>query len=132
MNVKMRQVAVCGILLCVALLLGNAIHLYAAPAQDHGAQKEGIHKDGPHKDEGQQHGAHEHGAQNRAEQKAADFVQKWEHLAFEAEGVVVKGNREMAAQIIRLGNDGWELVDVETIEKDGTSERIVYFFKRPK
>jgi hypothetical protein len=57
---------------------------------------------------------------------------KWHHLAFEQEGDGISNDPELARKINRLGNEGWELVDVETIIKSGTTQKSTYFFKRPQ
>ncbi len=58
--------------------------------------------------------------------------QAWEHLAFEHQGASLKRDAKLAREITRLGNEGWELVDVETISDAGTSTSKIFFFKRPK
>ncbi|MBT7909983.1 MAG: DUF4177 domain-containing protein, partial [Verrucomicrobia bacterium] len=40
------------------------------------------------------------------------------------------GNKEFANKINQLGKDGWQLVDVESSMKDGTTSKRIYFFKR--
>ena len=57
-------------------------------------------------------------------------VQRWEHLALTQPRADLGG--ELSAQIVRLGDEGWELVDVVTISKDGDTETKIYYFKRPK
>jgi hypothetical protein len=37
---------------------------------------------------------------------------------------------EVSRRIVQLGKEGWELVDVASIIKDGTTTKIVYCFKR--
>lgn len=56
----------------------------------------------------------------------------WEHLALPHQGQEFRGGGELSKQINRLGNDGWELVDVTAYTHAGTTETTVYFFKRPK
>ena len=58
--------------------------------------------------------------------------QAWEHLAFEHKGHSIQGDPQLARQINQLGDDGWELVDVELITNAGTSSGKIFFFKRPK
>lgn len=53
----------------------------------------------------------------------------WQHLAFETEPNL-KGP-DTARQINRLGRDGWELVDVTPVSQDGSTEKLIYFFKKP-
>ena len=57
--------------------------------------------------------------------------QTWEHLAMEVPGEKLS-TPEISGKIIKLGNDGWELVDVETIIRSGATKKMIYFFKRPK
>ena len=54
----------------------------------------------------------------------------WQHLAFPVEGGKVFGNPQVSRQINQLGRDGYELVDVETIVKEGTTVKTVFFFKK--
>jgi len=58
--------------------------------------------------------------------------QAWEHLALEIQGDQVSGSRETAQKINRRGDQGWELVDVESFVRDGSATKIVCFFERPK
>jgi hypothetical protein len=55
---------------------------------------------------------------------------QWEHLAITHQGAGLGG--ELSQQINRLGNEGWQLVCVSTVEKDGTTEKTVYYFKRAR
>ena len=60
----------------------------------------------------------------------AGRARHWQHLALEhnlAKGIA---DAELTRQINRLGSEGWELVDVETLSRDGTTEKTVFFFKR--
>ena len=57
-------------------------------------------------------------------------VAQWEHLALTHMGADLGG--ELSQKITRLGNEGWQLVCVSTIDKDGTTEKMFYYFKRPK
>lgn len=67
-------------------------------------------------------------AQN-AESDAPPAAQvRWQHLALTHDADSTPGP---GSEINRLGRDGWELVDVEIISKDGKAVRTVYFFKRP-
>ena len=59
----------------------------------------------------------------------ADGVVQWQHLAMPTESGVLK---DVGRQINQLGDEGWELVDVETIVENGSTKKAVYFFKRPK
>ena len=55
---------------------------------------------------------------------------RWEHLAMTHDGADLGG--DLSEQIVRLGNEGWQLVGVTPIAKAGTTEKTVYYFKRPK
>lgn len=55
----------------------------------------------------------------------------WEHLALPSEGTAITGNRELAKQINQLGRDGWEMFSVLNEQRDGTTIKTVFFFKRP-
>jgi hypothetical protein len=58
-----------------------------------------------------------------------DGAVQWEHLAMPTETGILKG---AGPQINKLGDEGWELVDVETTVVNGTTRNAVYFFKRLK
>jgi hypothetical protein len=62
--------------------------------------------------------------------EARKQVQAWEHLALSHDGAGLGGG--LGKQIIRLGDEGWQLVTVSNIEVDGTTKRSIYYFKRPK
>ena len=55
-------------------------------------------------------------------------VQSWKHLALTSDG---EEHATLAQQINRLGNEGWELVDVENFVSAGETTKTVYFFKKP-
>jgi hypothetical protein len=59
-------------------------------------------------------------------------VMEWEHLAMPVDADRAFGDADVSRQIVRLGNEGWELVDVETVSLEGQPEKLVYFFKRPQ
>ena len=42
------------------------------------------------------------------------------------------GDAETSRRIVQVGGEGWELVDVETLTKDGSTTKLIYFFKRLK
>lgn len=69
-------------------------------------------------------------AQNTDASKKA--TASWEHLAMSHDGADVQGDAQLSSQIVRLGNDGWELVTVSTVVKAGTTVKTVFYFKRPK
>jgi len=52
---------------------------------------------------------------------------KWIHLAFPSPDNDEFGNKEFANKINQLGKDGWQLVDVESSMKDGTTSKRIYF-----
>ncbi len=56
----------------------------------------------------------------------------WEHLAMTVDATDGPGDAETSRKIVQLGGEGWELVDVESLVKDGASANLIYFFKRPK
>ena len=58
-------------------------------------------------------------------------AKSWEHLAMTIDGPKLS-TPEISRKIIGLGNDGWQLVDVETYSEVGTTTKAVYFFKREK
>jgi|TARA_B110000014_G_C20097694_1_gene575653 hypothetical protein len=55
-----------------------------------------------------------------------------EHLAFRTKSNNEFSDKEFSKKINELGNSGWELCDVESIQKDGNTTERIYFFKRPK
>lgn len=56
-------------------------------------------------------------------------IKKWQHLAFETKPSLKDSGT--GRQINELGRDGWELVDVTQISEEGSTEKFVYFFKKP-
>ena len=57
---------------------------------------------------------------------------RWEHLALTHDGADVGNHRELSNRIVRLGEEGWELVSVSTVTRDGTTAKTVFYFKRPR
>lgn len=55
---------------------------------------------------------------------------RWEHLAMPVDDL--KLDADLSKTIIRLGNEGWELVTVMPIAVEGTTKKSIYYFKRPK
>jgi hypothetical protein len=55
-----------------------------------------------------------------------------EHLAFRTKSNDEFSDKQFAKRINELGNSGWELCDVESLQKDGSTTERIYFFKRPK
>lgn len=62
----------------------------------------------------------------------ADAVRSWEHMAMTLDAADGPGDAETSRRIVQLGSEGWELVDVETLTKDGTTTKLIYFFKRSR
>ncbi len=54
----------------------------------------------------------------------------WQHLALPHEGAGL--DAELSRQINRLGDEGWQLVGVTPIAKEGTTVQTIYYFKRLK
>ena len=59
-------------------------------------------------------------------------VQKWEHLAMTIATSDGPGDADTSRKIQQLGSEGWELVDVESLTRDGTTMQLIYFFKKPQ
>ena len=38
---------------------------------------------------------------------------------------------ELGRQVLKMGQDGWELVSVENFAEDGTTTMTAFYFKRP-
>lgn len=55
----------------------------------------------------------------------------WEHLAMNVPGDQLS-TPEVSRKIIGLGDDGWQLIDVESRIKGGDTTELIYFFKRQK
>lgn len=71
-------------------------------------------------------------AQNAEPSAPADGPARWEHMAYATSAQGGISTPEISRQIIKLGNDGWELVDVEGIIENGSTKTTVYYFKRPR
>ena len=59
-----------------------------------------------------------------------DSVTRWEHLALAHDRADLGG--DLSGQIIRLGNEGWQLICVSPIARAGNTVKTIYYFKRPK
>ena len=59
-------------------------------------------------------------------------VKRWECAALTHDGAEVLGDEKLAAKIRGMGDEGWELVSVSTVVKDGTTTKTIFYFKRPK
>ena len=57
---------------------------------------------------------------------------RWEHLALTHDDAEVGASRDLPPKIVRLGDAGWELVNVSTVVKDGSTVKTNFCFKRPK
>ncbi len=68
----------------------------------------------------------------KADAEASAQEAAWEHLAMNVPVGERFATPETAKKINELGREGWQLVDVETMAKDGSTTQMVYFFKRPK
>lgn len=55
---------------------------------------------------------------------------RWQHLAFPLDATKGLGDAEFSRKVNQLGESGWELVDVESVLKDGNTIQRIYFFKR--
>jgi hypothetical protein len=71
-------------------------------------------------------------AQPESKPGAASTVKRWECAALTHDGAEVLGDEKLSAKIIEMGNEGWELVSVSTIVKNGTTTKTIFYFKRPK
>lgn len=54
----------------------------------------------------------------------------WQHLAL-TNVISETPKSELAANINKLGREGWELVCVDGIEESGTTTKTVFYFKKP-
>ena len=68
----------------------------------------------------------------RPQTDVTNDVRKWEHLALTVNTTDGPGDGETSRQIVQLGSEGWELVDVESLVKEDTTKQLIYCFKRPK
>jgi hypothetical protein len=69
---------------------------------------------------------------SRTAAATAGAVRPWEHMAMTIDATDGPGDAETSRRIVQLGGEGWELVDVESLTKDGTTTKLIYFFKRPR
>lgn len=68
-------------------------------------------------------------AQN--DQAEATEATHWEHAALTHESPTVQ-NAELSRKIVKMGEDGWELVTVTPVVSEGTTIQTVFYFKRPQ
>ena len=59
-------------------------------------------------------------------------IQQWQHLAFETLPQDATSDPAVSEKIVSLGNEGWELVTVLNFHREGTTNRTVYYFKKPQ
>lgn len=71
-------------------------------------------------------------AQTPKSDSSPQVPKAWRHLALEHQGKDVIGSADLARKIDSLGDEGWELVDVESISEAGTTTKVIFFFKHPK
>ena len=57
---------------------------------------------------------------------------RWQHLALEQDAKGPIGDPQFAKQIDQLGNDGWELMAVDSVSDSGTTAKRIYFFQRSR
>ena len=57
---------------------------------------------------------------------------QWEHLAVHSANANIGQDNALSQRIRQLGRQGWQLVDVVTVEKQGSTEKLIFFFKRPR
>ncbi len=69
-------------------------------------------------------------AQNADQGVSSNGIVRWEHMAVPRDIGTGIADAAFSRQIVQFGNDGWELVDVESVDKDGTTTKTIYFFKR--
>jgi len=62
---------------------------------------------------------------------AAPATQKWQHLALPHDASKAWNDKELAQQINKLGREGWELLSVLNFDKEGTTDKTIYYFKKP-
>ena len=71
-------------------------------------------------------------AQNDAPRGANDAPIRWQHMAMTIDVTDGKPDAKLGRQIHKVQNEGWELVDVESINNSGTTEKTVFYFKKPQ
>ena len=64
--------------------------------------------------------------------QAEESTQQWEHLAMTHHGAHVEGEAKLSQKINQLGRDGWELVTVSNVLREGTTTKTILYFKRAK
>jgi hypothetical protein len=64
--------------------------------------------------------------------KTDNAARRWQHLALEQDAKRPLSDPEFAKRIDQLGNDGWELVAVDSVLDSSMTTKRIYFFKRPR
>lgn len=71
-------------------------------------------------------------SQDEANTSQEGAAPAWEHLMMPVPHERRLDDPKVAAEIDRLGNAGWQLVDVDSRTKMGNTVMTNFFFKRPK
>ena len=66
-----------------------------------------------------------------AAEPAVAAEKKWQHLALAHNTAELGNDADLARQINKLGREGWEMVTVLNFSKNGSTNNIMYYFKRP-
>ena len=70
-------------------------------------------------------------SQDEANTSQEGAAPAWEHLMMPVPHERRLDDPKVAAEIDRLGNAGWQLVDVEGFVSNGETSKTVYYFKKP-
>jgi hypothetical protein len=70
-------------------------------------------------------------AEDDVDPAPAAVIGQWQHLAFAHDASKPWNEREIARQINKIGREGWEMVSVLNFTKDGTTNKTIYYFKKP-
>jgi hypothetical protein len=57
-------------------------------------------------------------------------VTRWQYASLKVPSGT--SDNDLGKQILKLGDDGWELVSVQNFTKEGTTAQTAFYFKRPK
>ncbi|MHC4401068.1 MAG: hypothetical protein ACYTG0_15435 [Planctomycetota bacterium] len=71
-------------------------------------------------------------ARNAESGATSGTMARWQHLALSHDTKKGVSDQDLNRRIIQLGNEGWELVDIENVTKNGTTITTVFFFKRSR
>ena len=69
-------------------------------------------------------------AQDRSREQVKPSATRWEHCAL-TNVISETPQNELASSINKLGREGWELISVGSIAESGTTNKTVFYFKRP-